>query len=155
METTSKIENKKLSQKGKIHFVLSHSYIVFLFAVVLGVVIDIIIPLDIFSIELYQTLGLMMIILGSALIYWAQSTSSPYKNKTGFENGPYKYSKSPTHLGLFIMTLGLGLLINSPFSVFFTVLAWIITKFLFLKKQEKILGDKYGDEYRAYKEKIK
>ncbi|MDD3662681.1 MAG: isoprenylcysteine carboxylmethyltransferase family protein [Candidatus Pacebacteria bacterium] len=155
METKTNTENQKLSQKGKIHFVLSHSYIVFLFAVVLGVVIDIIIPLNIFSGEIYQTIGLMMIILGSALIYWAQSTSSPQKNKTGFENGPYKYFKSPTHIGLFVMTLGLGLLINSPFSVFFTVLAGFIAKLLFLKRQEKILEEKYGDDYRNYKNRTK
>jgi len=142
-------------EKGKIHFVLSNSYLVFLFAVVFGVVFDIIIPLDIFSGEAFQYVGLIMIILGSLLVYWAQSTSGNSKNKVGFENGPYKYLRSPTHFGLFVMTLGLALIINSPFSVFFTVIAHIVTKLIFIKKEEKLLEEKYGEDYLNYKKKVK
>lgn len=156
-ELQSNIEDKKALYKGKVHFVLSHSYTVFLFAVVLGVVFDIVVPLHISSSVTYKSIGLIMIIIGSIIVYWAQSTSYlvKVKSKIGFHNGPYKYFRSPTHFGLFIMTLGLALIISSPFSILFTIIAYIITKFIFIKKEERILEEKYGEDYNNYKNKVR
>jgi protein-S-isoprenylcysteine O-methyltransferase Ste14 len=153
MEEEKNIQNNQ--DKGKVHFILSHSYTVFLFAVVLGVVFDNIFPWRIFSGAGFQYIGLAMIFFGSVFIYWAQSTSSYSKNKTGFNHGPYKYLRSPTHFGLFMMTFGLALIINSPFSVLFIVIAHLVTKFIFLKKEEDLLEKKYGEEYSSYKRKTK
>jgi len=150
------------SYGGKIHFEFSHSYIIFLFAVVLGVIFDLVIPLEYFSSLIYQDIGIIMILLGSIFIFWAQSTAKIKKEKkdgTGFEinfgHGPYKYLRNPTHLGLFIMTLGLAFIITSPFSVFFTILAHIITKLVFIKRGEKLLEKKYGKEYLNYKKRTR
>jgi protein-S-isoprenylcysteine O-methyltransferase Ste14 len=103
-----------------------------------------------------------MLIVSSLIIYWAQFTSSNYKKRIGkessrshFEHGPYKYLRSPTHFGLFIMTLGFSLIINSLFSVLFTFIAYLISKFFFLKKEEEILEGKYGEAYTEYKKKVK
>lgn len=103
-----------------------------------------------------------MLIVSSLIIYWAQFTSSNYKkrvkkdsSRSHFEHGPYKYLRSPTHFGLFIMTLGFSLIINSLFSVLFTLIAYIISKFFFLKKEEEILEGKYGEVYTEYKKKVK
>ncbi len=163
METKEEFKTiKKISDRGKVHFVLSHSYLIFLFAVVFGVLFDIIIPLKAFDIKSYQYVGVIMIILGTVIIYWAQSTSSFIKKKKdkekvhpGFHYGPYRYSRSPTHLGLFIMTLGLAIVISSPFSILFVIIAQIITKLFFLKEEEKLLEKKYGDIYCSYKYKNK
>jgi len=145
-----------------VHFLLFLSYSIFLFAVVLGVIFDIIIPSNFFSNILFKNIGIIMIFVGSVFVYWAQSTSGNYqeekailKNKTFFDRGPYQYHRQPTHLGLFAMTLGLAFIINSVFSVIFTFFAYIITKFFFIKKEEKILEKKYGDVYLEYKKKVK
>lgn len=155
-------EKQHIHRKGATHFVLVHSYIIFLFAVVLGVLFDLLLKEKIFSNGIYQSIGFLMLIVSSLIIYWAQSTSSNYKKRIGqdsskshFEYGPYKYLRSPTHFGLFIMTLGLSLIINSLFSVIFTFVAYFISKFFFLKKEEKILENKYGDVYTEYKKKVK
>jgi protein-S-isoprenylcysteine O-methyltransferase Ste14 len=147
---------------GMVHFILLHSYMVFLFAVVLGALFDTFLKKPLFSDDVYPNLGFCMIIIGSVLIYWAQKTSSNSRKKTQkdnskayFASGPYRYLRSPTHLGLFIMTLGLGFLINSFFSVVFTIIAYFITKWVFLKKEEKVLERKYGQVYRDYKKKVR
>jgi protein-S-isoprenylcysteine O-methyltransferase Ste14 len=152
---------KKPSEDGMVHFILSHSYTVFLFAVVLGVVFDVFLPFNIFSENKYQYLGMAMIFLGSILIYWAQSTSSSTKKalekdgeQRNFACGPYKYSRNPTHIGLSVMTLGLAFVINSLFSVIFVVIASLITKLVFVKKEEMILEKKYGEAYCEYKKKV-
>ncbi len=164
METKNdNLTPKKSSENGKIHFILSNSYTIFLFAVVLGVSFDTIIPLNI-SIGggYYKYVGLGMVSLGTLIIYWAQTTSNLIKSRKvkegthpGFDYGPYKYLRSPTHSGLFIMTLGLAVIINSPFSFLFVIIAHIITKLIYIKKEEKMLEEKYGEAYRDYKNKTK
>jgi len=148
----------KLSTTWEIHFILSHSYIVYLFAVIFGVVFDLIFPLEIFINGGYKYTGLWLIILGSLVVYWAQSTSVRIrKTKTqkgehpDFHYGPYKYLRSPTHFGLFIMILGLAVIIESPFSILFAFFAQIIIKVFFLRKKEKLLKEKYREAYIKHK----
>lgn len=158
-ETKNTVNNHR---KDIVHFILLHSYFIFLFAVILGVLFDFTLKEKIFSNPIYQYAGFFMLIISSIIIYWAQESSSNYKEKikknnsrSHFEYGPYKYLRSPTHFGLFIMTLGFGLIINSLFSVIFTFVAYAISKFFFLKREEKILEGKYGQIYTDYKKKVK
>lgn len=150
--------NKDLNQ-GRVHFILFKSYTIYLFAVVLGVIFDLVFPFDIFSNKLFNYFGVILIILGSFFAYWAQKSSRVLKKDENgqikFDSGPYKYLRSPTHFGLFIMTLGLGFVINSLFSILFTIIAQVISKIFFVRKQQKILEKKYGDNYVNYKNKIK
>ena len=153
---------ENVHREGMVHIILSHSYTVFLMAVVFGLILDVFVPLYIFNGSLYQYVGTLLIILGSLLIYWAQSSTSFTKKEEiqnsntprDFARGPYKYSRNPTHIGLSIMTLGLGFLLSSVFSVILTVIASLITKFIFVKKEEKLLEERYGQSYSDYKKKV-
>lgn len=155
-------EEFKETRRGIVHFILVHSYLIFLFAVILGVLCDTFLNEKIFSDNFYDATGFLILSLGTIIIYWAQSSSANYKERTKknehlshFEFGPYRYLRSPTHFGLFIMTLGLALVINSLFSVIFTFVAYLVTKLFFLKKEEKVLENKYGQIYRDYKKKVR
>ncbi len=153
---------KESGREGMVHIILSHSYTMFFFAVILGLVFDIVIPISIFADYIYQQIGAILILLGSILIYWAQHASSCSKekmaqeesSKRNFACGPYKYSRNPTHIGLTIMTLGLAFVLNSLFSIILVVIASLITKFIFLKKEEILLEKKYGQDYLDYKKKV-
>jgi protein-S-isoprenylcysteine O-methyltransferase Ste14 len=146
---------------GMIHFILSHSYIVFLIAIVFGAILHIIYNFNVFSNPTYQYIGLIMIAIGSFLVYWSQSTSRYIKENTeqgiayNFERGPYKYSRNPTHIGVTIMTLGLGLIVNSLFIIIFVIIAYVVTGLIFLKEEEKLLEKKYGQKYLDYKNKVR
>ena len=148
---------------GIVHLVLSHSYTVFLLAVILGVIFDIFIPTSYFGNYIFQYVGIVFIVLGSLLIYWAQSTTNCTKREEvekgvttvrDFARGPYKYSRNPTHIGITIMALGLGLLINSIFSIGFVLVAFFVTKIIFVKKEEALLEKRYGEDYCNYKKKV-
>jgi len=161
-KTEHQKEEFKETRRGTVHFILVHSYLIFLFAVILGVLFDTFLTEKIFSHGVYRITGFVMLIISSIIIYWAQSVSANYKermekseSRSHFEFGPYRYLRSPTHFGLFIMTLGLGLIINSLFSVIFTIVAYLITKLFFLKKEEMLLEKKYGETYINYKKKVK
>ena len=146
---------------GMVHFVLSHSYFMFLGAVIFGIVFDMISGFRIFQSEIYSYGGIAMIILGSVLVYWAQSSSrhthiemKKKNTERNFEHGPYKYSRNPTHIGLTVMTLGLGFVLNSFFSIIFVITASVITKFIFLREEEALLEKRYGKPYLEYKKKV-
>jgi protein-S-isoprenylcysteine O-methyltransferase Ste14 len=162
MTTTANTSSEiKQPRTGMVHFVLSHSYTVFFGAVLLGLVFDILIPVALFSNLLFQYVGLAMIVFGSILIYWAQASSSSSRKKMekeneqrNFESGPYRYSRNPTHIGLTSMTLGLGFILSSFFSVVFVIIASLVTKHFFLRKEEILLEERYGQAYRDYKKKV-
>ena len=153
---------QKINKGGMVHIILAHSYLVFLVAIVLGVFLDTYLDKKMFSDNIYQYIGVFMLFISSMLIYWAQKSTSNYQqravkdeSRSRFEFGPYKYLRSPTHFGLFIMTLGFSLIINSFFGVILTLVAYTITKLLFLKKEEKLLEQKYGQVYVDYKKKVR
>lgn len=149
-------------RKDAVHFLLAHSYLIFLLSIIIGVFLDLLLSQKMFSNSAFSIIGFILMTLGSFVVIWAQRTYPKYKKwdvknfkRSGFEMGPYRYFRSPTHLGLFVLTLGFGLVINSFFSVILTIMAHVITKTFFLKREEKILEDKYGDAYTLYKKKVK
>jgi len=162
MEIEQKQEEINNPRVSNVHSILAYSYLIFLLSVILGVIFDIFVKNKIFSDIIYQQIGFLMLVISSIIIYWAQRTSSNYtKNinkdntRSQFEYGPYRYLRSPTHFGLFIMTLGFSLIINSLFSIIFTVIAYVITKLFFITKEEDLLEKKYGQVYTDYKKKVK
>lgn len=163
MEGDTKNKEKEIVLRGGVvHHLLFGSYSVYLFSVVLGVIFDLFIHFEIFSYFIFDYIGFVFIVTGSLIAYWAQFTSGHYKeelaklkNKSYFNRGPYRYMRTPTHTGLFVMAIGLAFLINSLSSVVFTIIAHIVTKFFFIRKQEKILENKYGETYIDYKKNVK
>ena len=154
----------KTIESEMIHLLLSHSYVIFLIAIVAGSIFHLFYPIRLFDIDQYNDIasfGFFMIMLGSAIIYWAQSTTSITRKQgrprtaSDFEKGPYKYSRNPTHIGITIMTLGLAVVLNSFFTVLFLIVTSLITKFIFVKKEEALLEEKYGKPYRDYKAKVR
>lgn len=158
-------ENKNIENKfkpGSVHFLLAHAYSLFFVAIIIGIIADTITNTNLLENFKYSNLGIAFVFLGTGLVYWAQISSSkaikikPEENSVeGFTIGPYKYFRHPTYLGLFVMTLGLGILIKSLFSVLFVLVAYLVIKFVFIKKERKILVQKYPEIYARYEEKVK
>lgn len=163
MENNDQNLNKEKAKKvGIIHIILFNTYMIFLGAVVLGVVFDQIFTLDFFQSKTFEYVGIAMIIWGSILVYWAQSTTSQAKSDLNkerdtnfFFRGPYKYTRNPTNLGLTVMSIGLGFLINSLFSIIFIIITYLISRFIFIKKQDTILAERYGDVFIDYKKRVR
>jgi len=143
----------------RVHHVLAHSYFIYLLLFVVGVYLDIVFDFKIFNTTLVVPFGVALLALASVLIFWAQNTSRTLKKhdltKEDFCRGPYKYTRSPTHLGLFLLILGFGIISNAFFVVLFTVISFFVTKFTFLKKQEEILMHRYGAPYLEYSKLVK
>ncbi len=147
----------------RVHTILAYSYLVYFVALLAGLFFDFLFPVHFLKLSpSINILGVVLLVLASILIFWAQSTSSVFKknkklNKEhiNFFDGPYRLTRTPTNWGLFFLMVGFGLVNNTFYIIFFACLAWVITKLTFLKIQEKMLEEKYGERYLTYKKTIR
>jgi protein-S-isoprenylcysteine O-methyltransferase Ste14 len=159
-DTTNPEVKPKIS---KVHSVLARSYGTYFVFLLLGLILDHFFPIRIFP-SFSPAIGMVLIVLATVLIHWAQQTSLALekKKKTGaiigeadFHRGPYSFTRSPTHVGLNILFIGFGFLFSSPVIVITTLIPFLFARFFFLKKMEQILEEKYTILYKTYKEKVK
>ncbi len=147
----------------KVHQILAHSYLVYFTAVIIGFIANLVHPSN-FSFPLLQEAGLLLIVGGTILAYWAQHSAErgtalrnaqPQICFADFCVGPYKVTRSPTHYGLFFMALGLSVLYASTWMVVGSIIAFCITRFLFIPAEERQLVQKYGQPYVEYKRHVR
>jgi len=142
-----------------VHAVLAHSYALYFVLFLAGLFFDFLFSFRIYESEVVPFVGFLLLLFATFLIVWAQKTSRRLNtaeiNKEAFCRGPYCYTRMPTHWGLFLAMFGFGLVINSVFVVLFTLASFLITKMVFIRKEERILFQKYGTPYMEYKKSVK
>lgn len=154
---TETISKKPIS----IHELLARSYMVFFVAFLIGIILEVEFPLN-KNISDIGT-GYLLLFVGTILVIWAQNTSRSGKKErlsgsvssSNFFKGPYKITRTPTHLGMLLTVLGAGFVWGSLWMAIGSIVAYLITKFTFVKKEEEILEERYGEPYLEYKKKIK
>ncbi len=153
------MEKEKEKQKSSPHKVLAYSYSVFFVFFLVGICLDLFFNYRVSDSYLMKPIGVLFLALGTFLVFWAQKTSRTLKKenitKDTFYRGPYKYTRGPTHWGLFLLMLGFGMTINAFFVTLLAFISFIFLKFTLLHKQEKLLEEKYGIPYQEYKKIVK
>src|SRR3989338_4301880 len=153
-------DNKKHFYKNNVHWVLAHSYSVYFILFLIGICLDLVFDYKIFRDSIMIPLGFFFLILASFIILWAQKTGRDLRKvkeikAEHFCRGPYCYTKIPTQWGLLFLMLGFRIITNSFFVIIFTIISFLISKFIFMGKHEKILTEKYGTSYLEYKKLVK
>jgi protein-S-isoprenylcysteine O-methyltransferase Ste14 len=124
-----------------------------------GISLDLVFKLKIFSNLVTFPVGIALLLFGTFLILWAEHAGHTLDreniSKEAFCRGPYCYTRSPTHWGLFFLMLGFGVIINAFFVVLSTLVSFVIAKFVFQSREEKMLEKKYGIHYLEYKKLVK
>ena len=145
--------------KNKVHRILANSYSVSFLFFLAGVLLDLLFKLKFLNFSFMVPTGIVLIFLASLLILWAQKTSRNLKkenlSKESFNKGPYAFTRSPTHWGLFFLMFGFGIMNSAVFIVTLSIISFIFTKFIYLKKEEIILEKKYGAPYLEYKKLVR
>jgi len=65
-------------------------------------------------------------------------------------DGPFQWSRNPIYISHVAATFGLGLLLNSPFTILLTPLLALALARLSIEPEERHLLSKFGEDYRAY-----
>jgi len=156
---TKQASSKEILHRSKVHWILAHSYTLYFILFLASVFLDFIFRIKIFTNLVMVPVGVALLVFASFLILWAQKTSRNLDTKNiskeTFCKGPYCYTRSPTHWGLFFLMLGFGIIANAVFVILFTLISFLITRFTFLDKQETVLAEKYGAPYLEYKRSVK
>lgn len=124
--------------------------------------LDRFIPLPLFS-GRHWIIGALIIAfaVGIALIaviafFRAKTHVEPWKpSSTIIQSGLYRFSRNPIYLAFLIILVGIALVLNSIwFLLGMPILVWLL-RVLVINREERYLEDKFGDEYRQYKNKVR
>ena len=112
-------------------------------------------------------IGILFIPVGMFLVIWA-NYALLHIGKIGLRDrepmqkpsnlvlvGPYRFTRNPIYLGNLLMLLGLVIVWSSIVTAFFFILVYIVFRYIFIKREEIILEEEFGDEYRDFKKRVK
>ncbi len=110
-----------------------------------------------------RPLGWALIALGLAGFAWAlaairfrQTTVNPYKAASCLvTHGPFRYSRNPIYLADWFVYAGTTLLLGTAWPLLFAPLVFLAMRYLVIDHEERHLEARFGDEYRAYKARVR
>jgi protein-S-isoprenylcysteine O-methyltransferase Ste14 len=111
----------------------------------------------------YTLFGILFIILGIILngmtdkLFKRFNTSvKPFDKPSHFiVKGPFKITRNPMYLGMFLILLGVCVLFGEPFGAIFALGFLIIMDRLFIPLEERNLEKRFGKEYSEYRDKVR
>lgn len=69
--------------------------------------------------------------------------------------GPYRFTRNPIYLSLFILYAGLAVIANSPWSLLLLLAVVGMIHYTIILPEERYLEHTFGEEYLAYKRKVR
>ena len=123
-------------------------------------------PPDIFP-PPYNLVGILLIPVGMLLVVWA-NYGLLHIGKIGLRDrepmqkpsnlvlvGPFRFTRNPIYLGCLLMMLGLVTVWSSVVTAFLLIIVYIVFRYIFIKREEIILEEEFGDEYRDFKRRVR
>ncbi len=135
----------------------------FMMYFIIGVGFDTLFPTDAFSENVRFTLGVSLVLLGAILN--ASATRRFRRAHTHHEvdkparalitDGPYRFSRNPIYLGFIALYLGLGVFLNNLWIFVLGAPLTLTIQVVIASREEDYLEGKFGEEYRAYRERVR
>lgn len=72
-----------------------------------------------------------------------------------FRKGPYKFTRNPIYLAMMIFGAGIGVATSNVWIILTTALAGALIHFRVILPEEAYLERKFGEEYAAYRAKVR
>lgn len=124
-----------------------------------GSVMRVIMPIRLFRLPLIgYAAGIPILIFGIGICIWAvfeaRSTaiSAPDALLTA---GPYAFSRNPMYVGWTLLYIGVSLVTNSLWTAAVLPIVVVFTHFMEIRKEERFLRDRFGDEYAGYRKRVR
>ena len=129
----------------------------------LSILFHFLFPLVRFSYSHYNYIGALLIIFGIFLNLKADSmfkksrtTVKPHLMPSSFEvSGPFRISRHPMYLGMFLILLGSAIIMGSLTGFIFSFVFVALMEILFIPKEEKNMEKAFGKKYLDYKKKVR
>ncbi|TMJ82427.1 MAG: isoprenylcysteine carboxylmethyltransferase family protein [Alphaproteobacteria bacterium] len=121
-------------------------------AVIAGLALNWLVPLPFLPADLPAGwLGAMVFVLALALVAWAiititragSNVPTNLPTTTIVESGPYRFTRNPIYLGMFLGLIGLAIAFDN---------LWLS---MLVAREEAYLERKFGDVYRGYRSRVR
>jgi protein-S-isoprenylcysteine O-methyltransferase Ste14 len=107
-------------------------------------------------------LGAMVFVLAVALVAWAIVTmtrvgSNVPTNRpttTIVEAGPYRFTRNPIYLGVFLGLIGLAIAFDNLWLLMVLVPFALVIRYGVVAREEAYLERKFGNIYRGYRSRV-
>jgi protein-S-isoprenylcysteine O-methyltransferase Ste14 len=97
-------------------------------------------------------LGIVMILFCAYLFRQKNTTIKPYQESSYLvREGLFHYSRNPIYLAMIIALIGVWIVLGSFTPLLIIPIFTVLIQEMFVKEEEKILEEKFGEEYQAYK----
>ena len=111
----------------------------------------------------YKYIGLAIALFGGIINIWGdwifkqkKTTIKPFEKSSALvTNGPFKFSRHPIYLGMFLTVLGLAVFLGSMISFLPAIVFFFIMDIVFITKEEKMMQKTFGQEYLDYKKRVR
>jgi len=137
--------------------------LVFLAAIIVGIVIDIRWPMTFFPSALTGPIGSATVLAALVLFVYATRTfraagtsvrgSQP--TTTIVKTGPYARSRNPIYLAFCLLQLGMAIWINSAWLILTLIPATSLMEYVVIPREERYLEGRFGTEYQNYKASVR
>lgn len=108
-------------------------------------------------------LGIVLMVLGLALMAWASMLFR--KAGTGFQlqgggsalvtSGPFQFSRNPMYLGMLIWLIGLAVLLGSLIAFAFPLFFFLLANFVVVPLEEKEMQQMAGQRFVEYRQRVR
>lgn len=95
---------------------------------------------------------------GSAIATFRRAGTSPVPHRpttTVVGTGPYRLSRNPIYVGFTLIYVGASLLANAVWPLVLLPIVLAVMHFGVVRREEAYLERKFGDEYRAYRDRTR
>src|SRR5262245_35624759 len=133
-------------------------------AVFAGLALNWLVPLPFLPVDLPAGgLGAIVFVLALVLVAWAIVTMTKAGSNvptnlpttTIVESGPYRFTRNPNYLGMFLGLVGLAIAFDNLWLLMMLVPFALIIRYGVVAREEAYLERKFGDVYRGYSSRVR
>jgi protein-S-isoprenylcysteine O-methyltransferase Ste14 len=100
---------------------------------------------------------------GVLLVLWpatlfgrsGQNPNPRYPTPSMVTGGPYRFTRNPMYLGMVLFCVGLAVGGWNPWTLLLTPVCAFLLQRLAIEPEERYLEQKFGDEYRDYRKRVR
>lgn len=120
-------------------------------------------PASVFDARGWWLLGIALGLAGVALVTAALglfrragTDPLPMRPTTALVfDGPYRFTRNPMYVGMALVYVAATLLLDLPWALLLLPAVLVLIRTQVIAKEERYLEGKFGDEYRAYRARVR
>ena len=110
-----------------------------------------------------RVLGILLVLVGaattlSAVGFFRRARTSlvPIRPSTTLvSTGPYRFTRNPMYLGLAVVYVGIACWLGTLWPLLLLPVVLVLVGSLVIAREERYLEAKFGEEYRAYRARVR